>query len=145
MLRMRVFLSYMIIFRKNGPHSLYEKSLVVLLLLTRNMYPFLLHSRADHFSFSAPVFCPTCPHALLLAPAGGRNGMRIYAGNPRNSLATNRPETAGSCSPEISKRCFTRRPTYPGFPFFVEGNNNFIPRSAFIPHNFLRAHVRSAN
>jgi len=96
---------------------------------------------SNHFSFSYLV--PLT--ALSRSSSSAEKGLRIYAGNSRNSLRTNRPETAGSCSPEISKRCFIRRPTYPGFPFFVGENNNFIPRSAFIPHNFLRAHVRSEN
>lgn len=111
---------------------------------TKHIFLFIAYLSGSFFVFTQRFV----PLAYIRAPSRSRrrkNGMRIYAENPRNSLATNRPETAGSCSPEISKRCFTRRPTYPAFPFFVGGNNNFILRSAFIPHNFLRAHVRSKN
>jgi len=107
---------------------------------TWNIYSFLFRSRASFFVFAV---CPICRVRSFSLVAGRR--VENLCGKSKEFARTNRPETAGSCTPEISKRCFTRRLTYPGFPFLVGGETIISFRSVFIPYNFLRAHVRSKN
>lgn len=56
---------------------------------------------------------------LSLSSSSMEKGLRIYAGNSRNSLATNRPETAGSVPPpRFQNDVLPGVQHTPGFTFF---------------------------